>query len=478
MDTYGTVTPGAYTLRYTFGACSTNFAACGMPAVCRYTQADNSNCGMCGRACSGGTSCTAGMCVCPTGQTLCGTACTNTQTDANNCGMCGRACAAGAICAAGACTFSTSTRDVTAAGTQTINAVAASANGAMGTNRVTITNVVGTFAVGDLVVLHQTQRASGALGYYEYRRITAVMAGTPVTLTLDANLANAYVTSDTPFARAQVVRVEEVRNLTVPTGTTLNAPAWNGNTGGILAVTAGGTVTVAGTVSMDGRGFRGRGHACTYRCGRGFQGEGTVGLGGVNIVANGNGGGGGGAGQDDGSGGGGGYAAAGNGGGNGTCGACSEACPIPGGTGGTLVGAANLAGAVFLGGAGGEGGADEDGGNPGAGGAGGGIILLRANVLTHTGTIASRGTVGAGGAQAACGGVGCGMGGGGGGAGGAVRLQALTSAVVGTDLVLVAGGGGGGATCGSASGGTGSVGRIAVNGPAVTGTTTPAFDRN
>jgi len=59
-----------------------------------------------------------------------------------------------------------------------------------------------------------------------------------------------------------------------------------------------------------------------------------------------------------------------------------------------------------------------------------------------------------------------------------VRLQAITSATVGTNLVLVAGGGGGGATCGTASGGTGSVGRIAVNGPMVMGTTTPAFDRN
>jgi hypothetical protein len=481
VDTFGARAPGAYTLRYTFGACSTNFAACGTPAVCRYTLGDNSNCGMCGTVCSGGTSCTASSCVCPAGQTLCGSGaaatCVDLQANNANCGACGRACPGGATCAAGACVFTTVTRDVTVTGTQTINAVSASVSGAAGATSASITNAVGAFVAGDLVMFHQTQRATGALGYSEIRRVTAVVAGTPVSLTLDAALTNTYVTSDAPFARAQVVRVEEVRNLTVPTGTTLNAPAWNGNSGGILSVVAGGAVTVAGAVNMDGRGFRGRGHACTYRCARGFQGEGAVGLGGANIVANGNGGGGGGAGQDDASGAGGGYAAAGGAGGNGTCGACSEACPIPGGAAGATIGSADLSAAVYFGGAGGEGGADEDGSNPGPGGSGGGVVFIRASTFNVTGLIASRGLVGAGGSNA-CGGVGCGMGGGGGGAGGAIRLQSTGTAVIGTNLLNVSGGGGGGATCGSAAGGAGSVGRIGVNAPTVTGASTPAFDRN
>ena len=139
-----------------------------------------------------------------------------------------------------------------------------------------------------------------------------------------------------------------------------------------------GTLAVVGVLQMNGRGFRGRGHACPYRCARGYQGEGVAGLGGPATTPNVNGGGGGGAGQDDASGGGGGYAAAGNRGGNGGCGTCAEACPIPGGVGGAPQGDADLTGTVFFGGAGGEGGADEDGGNPGAGGAGGGVVLVRA----------------------------------------------------------------------------------------------------
>ncbi|MFO0607475.1 MAG: MXAN_6577-like cysteine-rich protein [Polyangiales bacterium] len=482
LDVYGSRAPGAFTMRYAFGACSTGFTGCGTPSACRYTAGDNGNCGACDRVCSGGQSCAAGTCTCPTGQTFCGSgaaaACVDLQSSNANCGACGNACVNGSTCNAGACTYTTSTRDVTVAGTQTVNAVAASANGAAGADRVTITNVVGTFAAGDLVLLHQTQRASGAVGYSELRRVTSVIAGTPVTLVFDASLTNAYATSDSPFARAQVVRVEEVRNLTVPTGTTLNAPTWNGTTGGVLAVVAGASVTVAGTVNMDGRGFRGRGHPCTYRCARGYQGEGVAGLGGADIAANGNGGGGGGAGQDDGSGGGGGYAAAGGAGGNGTCGTCREACPIPGGNGGALAGTANLATAFFLGGAGGEGGADEDGSNPGAGGNGGGAVFIRASTFNVTGSIVARGAAGAGGNQNSCGGVGCGMGGGGGGAGGAIRLQASGTAVIGTNLLNVNGAGGGGATCGSATGGAGSVGRIGVNAPTVTGATTPALDRN
>ena len=104
-------------------------------------------------------------------------------------------------------------------------------------------------------------------------------------------------------------------------------------------------------------------------------------------------------------------------------------------------------------------------------------MFIRASTFNVTGLIATRGLVGAGGTNA-CGGVGCGMGGGGGGAGGAIRLQSTGTAVIGTNLLNVGGGGGGGATCGSAAGGAGSVGRIGVNAPTVTGATTPAFDRN
>jgi hypothetical protein len=64
---------------------------------------DLMNCGRCGNVCAGGMTCTAGVCACPTGQSVCGTACTNIQSDRLNCGMCNLACPSGQVCVAGMC---------------------------------------------------------------------------------------------------------------------------------------------------------------------------------------------------------------------------------------------------------------------------------------------------------------------------------------------------------------------------------------
>ncbi len=363
--------------------------------------------------------------------------------------------------------------DLTVSGTLTINLTAASASVTAGSSTVTLSNVRGTFAAGQRVLLHQTQAATGAVGHYEYALVASV-SGTTMTLTAPA--VSTYVTDST--RRAQVVVVQQVGALTVPSGAVLTAPVWDGNVGGILALDAAGTVTVGGRIDMTGAGFRGRAHGGPYRCGRGFQGEGQLALGGVTIAANGSGGGGGGAGQDGASGGGGAYGAAAASGGVGTlCGTCSEACNIPGGAGGGAVGTTSLATSMFLGGAGGEGGADEDGCHPGAGGNGGGIIIMRGNAFTVTGSVVANGAGGANGDNGSCGG-GCGMGGGGGGSGGAVRIVSIGTATIGAGLVSANGAGGGAATCNGSGGGGGSVGRIGVNAPTVTGTSTPTLDRN
>ncbi len=77
-------------------------------STCVNTRTDAKNCGTCGNACVTGQSCVASACVCPPGQTVCGTgtsaACTNTQTDANNCNGCGIKCGgATPNCVAGVC---------------------------------------------------------------------------------------------------------------------------------------------------------------------------------------------------------------------------------------------------------------------------------------------------------------------------------------------------------------------------------------
>jgi hypothetical protein len=55
-------------------------------------------------ACSGGQSCSAGSCGCPSGQTLCGATCISTQADPANCGYCGTQCQPGETCSSGVCT--------------------------------------------------------------------------------------------------------------------------------------------------------------------------------------------------------------------------------------------------------------------------------------------------------------------------------------------------------------------------------------
>jgi len=87
-------------------ACPTGQTDCapfGPAAVCVALATDVANCGACNRPCPVGLTCTAGVCVCPTGQTLCGRACVDPQADSAHCGGCGRACTGGQTCQTGAC---------------------------------------------------------------------------------------------------------------------------------------------------------------------------------------------------------------------------------------------------------------------------------------------------------------------------------------------------------------------------------------
>jgi hypothetical protein len=406
---------------------------------------------------------------------------TNGLTDVSNCGTCGNTCPAGGTCNSGSCEGPTLT---VATGTTTIDTTASGASGAAGTTSISVGSSTG-FVAQSLVFVHQTQAATGPVGFYEFARVASVSAG---TLTLTAPLANTYVTDATDAA--QVVLVPEYGAAEVGAGATLTAPPWNGTTGGILVFNASETVNVAGSVVMDGGGFRGTRHPiCGTHCVGGISGESQLGLGeeGPGTVggpANGAGGAGGSQGQDCGEGGGGGYGVAGSPGGVRTgCGNCQPpgcSASIPDGSGGSEAGGADLADVVLFGGAGGEGGIDEDGGQAGVGGNGGGLVFIRANsiAVAATGLISSAGTAGGNGTNAVCGG-GCGMGGGGGGAGGAIRLVATVGAAVGTSQLVVGGAGGGVCTCGGGGdGGNGSFGRIGILASAggISGTTSPAFD--
>jgi hypothetical protein len=87
-------------------ACEGPVVQCGVACVDVLT--DGANCGVCGRTCATGSTCTNGSCVAPpascgTGFQRCDGHCTSVAADEANCGACGNACAAGDLCVSGVC---------------------------------------------------------------------------------------------------------------------------------------------------------------------------------------------------------------------------------------------------------------------------------------------------------------------------------------------------------------------------------------
>lgn len=361
-------------------------------------------------------------------------------------------------------------------GEKLVGTVRTVASGASGTTTLAVVSSDG-FGAGDLVLVHDSQGAGA--GRWELATLAGVQAG---QLALTAPLINDYPSSD----RAQAVRVPQYSDVHVAAGATLSAPAWDGQTGGILALAATGTVAVDGTIDMSGRGYRGARHdaSCpmTIECVAGVAGESPLGPGAMGPAANASGGGGGEAGDCN-LGGGGGYGTAGRTGpGLGSNATCSSAPVTHDGAAGAVAGEPDLSSRLLFGGAGGEGGADNDGSAPGAGGSGGGIVVLLAgSVRVGAGALHSDGARGGDGSGSSCSSA-CGEGGGGGGAGGAVFVVA-GSASLGSGQVTARGAVGG--RCASDAGcqgvpwndgtlgGSGGVGRIDVRAGAMTGATDP-----
>jgi len=229
-----------------------------------------------------------------------------------------------------------------------------------------------------------------------------------------------------------------------------------------LTFLASGTVTVNGTITASGKGYRG-GTAQSSTNVNGKQGEGNIAAGDTNSTsANGNGAGGGYYDADNARG------RGGTGGGHatdGTLGGGYSATP------GTSAGSADLTTMVFGGGGGSGGRAAGQGGTFYDGGDGGGAIFIIGTdiVVDSAGTISSNGGDGTDVAtQAACGG---------GGAGGSILLKAQTATLGTTRIVANGGTGGTNSSESQQTGGDGSVGRIHLDYyTSYTGTTTPTLD--
>lgn len=275
------------------------------------------------------------------------------------------------------------------------------------------------FSTGDLVLIHQTQ-GTGA-GQWELNAISNITG-----FALVYPLINTYATG------AQVIKLKQYSSGNIGSGVTITGQSWNGSTGGIYVLLANGPVTIAGTLSMNGIGFRGQAGEGTGdyvgRRGEGSSGNDTS----RTTSAQGNGGGAGGYSTngpwDQGNGGGGGGNYTGGSGGNATGGGNNQ-FGGGGSGGGTLTNSGCTL--ITLGGAGGEGGNKSSSSGTGAGGYGAGIVFIFGRSITVTGSITMNGSNG-GGANyhSGCGGSGA-------GGAGLIKGQIID---IGTNKITTAGG--------------------------------------
>ena len=150
------------------------------------------------------------------------------------------------------------------------------------TNSALSSNFSGNLAQGDLLMLIQVQGTSvedtlgttgvnpldsssqffktwgritnyNNCGNHEFVQVSAVPNGT--TITLDCSLQFDY----TALGKVLVIRVPRYSSLTINNGGTLITSAWNGTSGGILAVEVNGITTInsGGSIDVSNLGFRG-----------------------------------------------------------------------------------------------------------------------------------------------------------------------------------------------------------------------------
>ncbi|HRH66134.1 MAG TPA: T9SS type A sorting domain-containing protein [Bacteroidia bacterium] len=120
--------------------------------------------------------------------------------------------------------------------------------------------------VGELVMIIQMQgvtftetndstygkiTAYNNCGRYEFGEVFSIPSATQIKFV--AGLKYSYTSS----GKVQVIRVPRYSTLTINSGASVTAPAWNGTTGGIVAVEANNGVTLNGTIDVSGKGFRG-----------------------------------------------------------------------------------------------------------------------------------------------------------------------------------------------------------------------------
>ncbi len=132
----------------------------------------------------------------------------------------------------------------------------ANCSGTSGGYILTLTNEHASFtaAAGDRVLVHQT-RGTGA-GSQQVVEVSSYTAGT-LTLAEPLSFSPQHSATTTVANKAQVRVLKQHTTVTVNSGITYTCKAWDGLKGGIIGWFASGAVSIIGTVTASGKGFRG-----------------------------------------------------------------------------------------------------------------------------------------------------------------------------------------------------------------------------
>ncbi|TGE25729.1 T9SS type A sorting domain-containing protein [Hymenobacter aquaticus] len=146
-----------------------------------------------------------------------------------------------------------------------VNAYTAlTADAAAGATSLSVSSTSG-LSNGDLVMIIQMQGATiNTTNTSSYGTITAynnagnyelavVQGLTATSLGLSKALSRSY----TAAGKVQVVRVPRYTTVTINSGGSITGTAWDGTTGGVVALEANGTTTINGSIVASGLGFRG-----------------------------------------------------------------------------------------------------------------------------------------------------------------------------------------------------------------------------
>ncbi len=144
-----------------------------------------------------------------------------------------------------------------------------------------------TLAEGDEILvinMHGSDAAHASVGRHEFYWVTSVVGSTVTVLQAPSTTFGQTTNADLTDQAVQMVHVPQYTDVTVQAGGSITAPVWDGQTGGVLAFRATGTVHVAsgGWISVDELGYAG-GATGTAGNNDAFQGESYAGSGDGNL---------------------------------------------------------------------------------------------------------------------------------------------------------------------------------------------------